>query len=585
MLGLRKKLLIPTLVGFLGFVSLVQFYWAPSLLESKRLSLVEQGQAILGNISFEVVRLILSGDLAALHANLDDVMDFHGVNWHSLAVVDDQSRRIYPLSKPADADGEHQISLERILVWDGSYLGKMSLVLDLESALQGEKERIRNVNLVAIFIFSLIAMGGIIWSNMFIRKPVLSLSHAASRLAQGDYTADLPRPGKDEFGDLIRAFGSMRNNLFDTGKMLQETLDTVTENEVHQRTLLNHIMDGVFTIDGNGCIGSFNSSAEKMFGYDREEVAGKKSSILIEHEDADAFFSSSKLLSNVGRRIEAQGMKSNGDSFPMEICVNEMYIHGEMMFTAIVRDITQRRYIDKMKDEFISIVSHELRTPLTSISGAISLVRSGHAGKVNTKIKDLLVIAANNSERLLYIINDLLDLQKIGAGEMDYHFTEVEICPLLERAIKDSAVYARHNNVRLEFVSNIDDAYVYADSQRLLQAINNLASNAVKFSPDDDVIKIAAYREAGMIRLSFSDHGPGIPKTFQDKVFDKFTQSDSTVTRDKGGTGLGLAIAKSIVERHAGKITFVSEDGQGTTFFVDLPEISAGKSHDREIAC
>ena len=233
--------------------------------------------------------------------------------------------------------------------------------------------------------------------------------------------------------------------------------------------------------------------------------------------------------------------------------------------------VFERKKIENMKSEFISTVSHELRTPLTSIKGSLGLIVSGVTGKLSDSLSDMVNIAYNNSDRLVRLINDILDIEKIEVGKMEFNLEVLELAPLMKRVVAENIGFAEEYNVRLELFNSLPDTKVQADNDRIIQAITNLISNAVKFSPEDGIVAIdVAARKQG-IRISVSDRGPGIPEEFREKIFSKFAQADSTDSRAQGGTGLGLSISKAIVEEHFGTIGFDTIAGDGTTFFIDLP--------------
>jgi DNA-binding response OmpR family regulator len=225
-----------------------------------------------------------------------------------------------------------------------------------------------------------------------------------------------------------------------------------------------------------------------------------------------------------------------------------------------------------VKNEFVSTVSHELRTPLTSISGALALMAKGTAGALPDKALGLVAIARSNCDRLVRLINDILDLERIEAGKLVFEFSGVPIKRLVERAIAENLDYAAKFQVVLQQDGDPVDAEVWGDEHRLLQVLTNLISNAVKFSPAGGTVSVATSRADGTLHLAVTDRGRGIPDAFKPRIFQKFAQADATDSRQKGGTGLGLSIVKSIVERHGGRIGFESEWGAGSTFHVDLPE-------------
>lgn len=442
---------------------------------------------------------------------------------------------------------------------------------------------------------------------MLLAIPVLMLAiYYAYRLAQpikqitqvmDDYThhretnVNMPVNQNDEFGLLAKSF----KNMVDQVEEAQINLEQMNQNlevkvaertqalevsEMRQRSIVDNIVDGLVTINDKGIVASFNPAAEKIFGYSSKEVIGNNIKMLMPepfHSEHDGYLNNYhqtryKKIIGIGREVE--GQRKDGSIFPLDLAVGEVLIAGERLFTGVVRDITERKQMDKMKNEFISTVSHELRTPLTSIRGSLGLVSGGAVGELPEQAKEMLKIAGNNTERLLLLINDILDIQKIESGQMAFKFQSLELMPFLEQAVAENAAYGDQHGVKFVITKALENARVFADKDRLMQVMANLLSNAAKFSPGGEVIEISvAQRHDDCVRISVTDHGAGIPEEFQPKLFEKFTQSDSSDTRQKGGTGLGLSITKVIVEKHGGIIDFISQIGVGTTFFIELPEL------------
>ena len=244
---------------------------------------------------------------------------------------------------------------------------------------------------------------------------------------------------------------------------------------------------------------------------------------------------------------------------------------GEPAVLGWFHDITERIRIDQMKSEFISTVSHELRTPLTSIVGSLGLIAGGALGEIPVQAKSLIEIAHRNSLRLSLLINDLLDMEKLAEGKMDFKMQEQKLMPLIEQALEDNQGYGKSRNVKLELTGRSYDAKVNIDAHRLMQVLSNLLSNAIKYSPDNGTVEVAVQNDQQTVRITVTDHGPGIPAEFRSRIFQKFSQADSSDTRQKGGTGLGLAIARGLVERMGGKIGFDSVEGQGASFHIEFP--------------
>lgn len=238
---------------------------------------------------------------------------------------------------------------------------------------------------------------------------------------------------------------------------------------------------------------------------------------------------------------------------------------------SVGRDITERKEVERLKSEFISLVSHELRTPLTSIMGSISLIAGGAAGAVPDKVANLLNIAKGNSERLIGIVNDILDFEKLQSGGMEFFFQKIDLFELVENSLNMNQAYAEQCNVTFVLKGSKNPVWVMVDKERLEQVLANLLSNAAKFSDQDTEVIISVEPEGKRARVEVSDTGPGIDEKFKERIFDRFSQADTGDTRAVKGTGLGLSISRAIIERHDGTIDFESRKGVGTTFRFELP--------------
>jgi signal transduction histidine kinase len=242
---------------------------------------------------------------------------------------------------------------------------------------------------------------------------------------------------------------------------------------------------------------------------------------------------------------------------------------------AVIRDVTDSREAERMKSEFVSTVSHELRTPLTSIRGSLRLLAAGVMGRLPGEAMELVEIAARNGERLAALINDLLDMEKIAAGRLDFTMRPRPLARLVRQSLELNGGYAQAHGVTLSLAHAPEDAWALVDESRFLQVMANLLSNATKFSPQGSTVEVSLRACGEMLRIEVRDQGPGIAEEFVPRVFARFSQADATDARAKGGTGLGLAISKALVERMAGRIGFESAAGAGSTFFVELPCVPA----------
>ncbi|UCE76069.1 MAG: HAMP domain-containing histidine kinase [Gammaproteobacteria bacterium] len=242
-----------------------------------------------------------------------------------------------------------------------------------------------------------------------------------------------------------------------------------------------------------------------------------------------------------------------------------------VMLFYVRREEVRRRKAEKRKDEFVSVVSHELRTPLTSIRGALTLINSEATGKLEPKAKSLTTIALNNALRLETLVNDILDVQKISAGKMEFRKRPVELTPLVERCIVDNRSYGEQHSSSYVLTDAPSGIVVNVDEGRIGQVMSNLLSNAAKYGAERDTIEVAIAVNGRFVRVNVTDHGPGIPEAARHRLFQKFEQVDSSDTRKVGGTGLGLSIVKLITEAHGGKAGFDTETGAGSTFYIELP--------------
>ncbi|MCK9386981.1 MAG: CHASE domain-containing protein [Sulfuritalea sp.] len=336
----------------------------------------------------------------------------------------------------------------------------------------------------------------------------------------------------------------------------------------------------VMIANAKGNIEYVNTKFFEVTGYTPHEVMGRNPRMLQSGLTPGEVYQSmwETILSGREWRGMLQNRKKNGDLFWEEIYISAILDgNGKIAnFVAVKEDITERLKVERMKREFISTVSHELRTPLTSIRGSLALIVGGVAGDLPAAAKPLVDIAHRNSERLILLVNDILDMEKIEAGKMEFDIRPAGLMDLLKQALEANRAYAEQFNVGYELENELPDAMVNVDANRLLQVFANLLSNAAKFSFTGGTVRIGVERIGQRIRVAVKDNGPGIPEEFRDRIFEKFAQADSSDTRKKGGTGLGLSITKAIVEQMGGSIGFDSQPNVLTTFYVEFPEAPKG---------
>jgi PAS domain S-box-containing protein len=365
----------------------------------------------------------------------------------------------------------------------------------------------------------------------------------------------------------------------------EQAAAALRESEARYRALIAALGEGIVLQDADGSIRTCNASAERILGLSADQMMGRASidpQWRAIHEDGTRFLytehpalvtlRSGKPCTNVIMGVHKP------DGTLTWIAVNSQpLVHNQATEPYAVvcsfADITEQKHLERMKNEFVSTVSHELRTPLTSIHGSLGLIACSVAGDIPARVQTMVEVAYRNSERLIRLINDILDIEKIETGKMVFDLQPVDLLALVEQALAANRAYGQQFNVTFVLQNAADRVWVYADGDRLIQALTNLLANAAKFSPSGDQVIIALSRQADSIRIAISDHGPGIPESFHERLFQKFAQADSSDTRQKGGTGLGLSITKAIVEHLGGRIDFETLPGTGTTFYLDLPEL------------
>lgn len=344
-----------------------------------------------------------------------------------------------------------------------------------------------------------------------------------------------------------------------------------------QEAIFDSAKDGMIVLNPSGSVESLNPAAAAMFGISPDALLRRDVGALFEvapdRGQIETFLR--RLRANrretYGQIQEFIGRRQDGTTFPLEVSVSPVHLADATLFLAVIRDIGERREVEQMKGEFVATVSHELRTPLTSIAGALGLISGGAAGEMPAKAARLVDIAHSNAARLVRLINDILDIEKIEAGRMQFDFRPLALDALLDAAAHQAAGFASEYGVTVEIEPVAPAAAVLADEDRLMQVITNLLSNAIKFSRRGGAVTMRVSPLDRRYRISVIDRGEGIPEAFRSRIFGKFAQADASDSRQKGGTGLGLSIVREIVVRLGGSVSFDSLEGTGSIFHVDLP--------------
>lgn len=364
--------------------------------------------------------------------------------------------------------------------------------------------------------------------------------------------------------------------------------------------ILDIAEDAIISIDSQQQITLFNQGAEKIFGYAAAEVIGQPLDLLLPTRFAQAhrqhvadFKSSAVQARRMGERREIYGRRKNGSEFPAEASISKFNSGQVTVFTVFLQDITQRKQIERMKDEFVSIVSHELRTPLTSIHGSLGMLASGLLKTDSDQGKRMLKIAVDSTDRLVRLINDILDIERIESGRVKMAKEHCSVDTLITEAMNIMQPLADKAGVTLSVASL--PIQIWVDSDHIVQTLTNLLSNAIKFSPSSSTVWLMAEMGSGgdeemrsggvelshhpitpsphhpSLLFTVKDQGRGIPSDKLDSIFERFQQVNSSDSRNHEGTGLGLAICRSIVQQHGGQIWVESVLGEGSTFYFTIP--------------
>ena len=348
------------------------------------------------------------------------------------------------------------------------------------------------------------------------------------------------------------------------------------ESEERYRDLFENATDPIQMVNPEGAIVYANRAWREALGYGKEELTKLQMGEVLHPDHRQRF---DEIIERVlkGERVgefEVSVVTREGEELCLEGNASGKVQDGVVVSVrTIFRDLTQRRRVEQMKRDFLAAVSHELRTPVTAVRGFLHLLVTGAAGELPERAREMVERAHKSTQRLVTLVNELLDLRKLESGRMEMELKPCPVTPLIERAVAENRGYADQYGVDLVVSGAGFGGKVQTDPLRLLQVLANLVSNAVKFSPEEGTVTLGVEGREGRVRISVSDDGPGIPRDFREKVFERFTQAEGQSERGRKGSGLGLAITKELVEKMNGRIWFESSSTEGTTFIFDLPEV------------
>ncbi|HEY9785854.1 MAG TPA: PAS domain S-box protein [Candidatus Obscuribacterales bacterium] len=349
------------------------------------------------------------------------------------------------------------------------------------------------------------------------------------------------------------------------------------QSEARVRTIVETMPVGLVIINQSGFIELINPATERLFSIEPEEICGEHVSVLFPRSPAKTpdgsveDFMDDLLSKAKGHIYECDARRASGETFPVELSLNEFQALEGPRYLLIMLDISERREVERLKQEFVSMVSHELRSPLTSVQGFLTLLAEDVYGPLTETGKNKVEVAERNVTRLIKLINDLLDIDRLEAGRLKMFFQPIDVSAAIERAVEAVRVLAEQAQVTVEYPT--EPYEVVADYDRLVQVVINLLANAFKFSPPSSTVKVVVSKtDKDGLDIRVVDQGVGIPNKYQKVIFERFEQVNTPDRMKKGGSGLGLAICKAIVEQHGGSIGIESEEGKGCTIWFRLPQ-------------
>jgi len=439
-----------------------------------------------------------------------------------------------------------------------------------QTANQNTTEAVYTTLIFSVIVVFLAIFFGLYFSNQII-KPIRELEKKAKQIGEGDLDSRIEIKTKDEIGELAKEFNSMTEKLQEYDELNVQRL--VSEKKKSE-AIVKSISSPLIVTDSEHKIVLLNPAAEELFDISESQVLKKH--FLEEINDEEIF----NLMKNTAEKSDENGFTEDSITFQREDTdlhykTSAMPVFNDSgdleLIVTIFENITKYKELDEMKSEFVSTVSHEFRSPLTSMNMSIKMLLNNKFGEINDKQEELLETAQEDCERLKNLVSDLLDLSKIESGKIEMDLQDTNLEEIVQSSVKPFKKKAEEKNIDLS--TNMEqDLIVYADFNKITWVITNLIGNAMRYTPEDEgKINVKAEKKGNIIYVSVKDNGEGIPKRFQDKIFDKFVRVQRD-EQDTGGTGLGLAISKEIIEAHGGRIWVNSKPGEGSRFTFTLKQ-------------
>jgi PAS domain S-box-containing protein len=590
---LRFKILLPLAVGGFVLAAYIAFTARPYFIERDRAEQVEHFHSQLDTLSLAIREPLLADDVRAL-ANLLDAVREHNPHWKRLELRDARRRLLYPVKpRPASPDENAWLTHARAVWFQGIEIGTLTLRYDMTASLQDIEAAFLQFQ-IFVWLGGAVLLGALgTLFECWVHRPLAQLRRASSRFAQGDDSVALPSPTDDEVGELVKDFAAMRGALSVEREALHEAYRKVDQ-RVRERTL--ELQNQKFALDQHSIVAITDRTGRILYAndkfceisqYAREELLGQNHRLLNAGHHPREFFDGLWRTLAAGRvwRGEICNRRKDGSRYWVDSTIVPFLDEAgkPYQYVAIRTDITQRKQDEieilrtrdaaLAKSEFLAVMSHEIRTPLNGVLGVLGLMRTW---ALEPKQHRFVEAAEQSAQSLLVLLSQILDFSKLDAERVDLE--EVPFCPDgVVHALRDLYV-GKAEAKRLQLTARVAAGVpreVTGDPARFQQIVTNLLDNAIKFTNAGEVVvtlQAAASTERGArLRVEVQDTGIGVTPDARAKIFDAFTQADSSTTRRFGGTGLGLAIVKKLTTLMGGELGLESTEGQGSTFWVELP--------------
>jgi len=595
-MNLHFKLIFPLVAGYLLFASVLHYLWVPLLLSDAHKNYQKNVQLILASIEPEIIRGLISSDIAALNTFLESQMTLHLDDWKWLEIIDSNDVLIFPFEKSvlknSQGNSSNIIETRLDLEYLGNKLGTLWLVVDWGAEKNTILQRFRQIELYLLVVFGFIVIVSLIWQNLKITKPIKKLTSSVSQLADGDYNVIFPDLGRDEIGQLADAFKNMlqQRQLYEAEL---ETLSRQTQQALNELTEQKFALDqhAIVTVtDVQGTITYANEKISQISGYTNEELLNNNHRLLNSGTHSKAFFSNLYKTISSGKIWHGEICNKAKDGHLYWVETTIAPIMGEnkkpQSYIAIRTDISNQKKTERdllnaknlaedatrVKSEFLASMSHEIRTPMNGVLGMLSLLQNTDLTKEQ---QHRLMLAKNSAQSLLTLINDILDFSKVDAGKMRLESLDFNLRSMLGELVEMMMHQMKEKNIELILDTvGIEQTMVKGDPGRLRQILTNIIGNAIKFTEQGEIVVEVSLHSLNENEWQFNcqirDTGIGIPADKLSLLFDSFSQVDSSTTRVYGGTGLGLAIVQKLCVLMNGNITVSSVLDEGSCFNVSL---------------